>query len=196
MPARRPDPAAILRFPRDAGVGPGFSVRPRGGYDKRQEEGMSEANEASLRRAVDAFNDPSARDGYLDLYAPDVVLHGYRPASKAKKGRAASTPNSGPRSRTRASILRKPSPVMTASPLATRSAESKPRISTGRRSSGATKIEGMTWLHFRDGQVVEVWQVSGTPDTLARLSARAAKAPPRHSASADAAALRWEEKHP
>jgi hypothetical protein len=58
------------------------------------------------------------------------------------------------------------------------------------------KIEGMTWMHFRDGRVVEVWQMSGTPNTLTKLSARAAKAPPRHSASAEAAALRWDETHP
>jgi predicted ester cyclase len=60
----------------------------------------------------------------------------------------------------------------------------------------ATKVEGMTWLRFGDGRVVEVWQVSGTLDTLTRLSARAARAPARQSASAGAAALRWEEAHP
>jgi hypothetical protein len=37
--------------------------------------------------------------------------------------------------------------------------------------------------------------VSGTPNTLMRLSARAAKASRGHSASAEAAALRWEETH-
>jgi hypothetical protein len=38
--------------------------------------------------------------------------------------------------------------------------------------------------------------MSGTPNVLTKLSARAAKAPPRHSASAEAAALRWDETHP
>src|ERR1700722_13223774 len=38
---------------------------------------MSEANEAALTQAVAAFNDPTNRERYLDLYAPDVVLHGY-----------------------------------------------------------------------------------------------------------------------
>ncbi len=63
-------------------------------------------------------------------------------------------------------------------------------------TGAATNIGGMVWLRFRDGRVVEVWQASGTLDTLTRLSARAAKAPARYSASADAAALRWEETHP
>ena len=47
---------------------------------------MSEANEASLRRAVAAFNDPSGRERYLDLYAPGVVLHGYPAGVEGKEG--------------------------------------------------------------------------------------------------------------
>ncbi len=158
---------------------------------------MSEANEASVRRAVAAFNDPGSRDRYLDLYAADVVLHGYPAGVEGKQG-----------------AHRFYSELWAAFPDARLSVEetiaSDDRVAarytlTGIQaqdfygaplSSGATKIEGMTWLHFRDGHAVEVWQVSGTPDTLTRLSARAAKAPPRHSASADAAALRWEERHP
>lgn len=158
---------------------------------------MSEANEASVRRAVAAFNDPHGRDRYLDLYATDVVLHGYPAGVQGRDG-----------------AHRFYSQLWAAFPDARLSLEetiaSDDRLAArytltgiqtqdfygGALSSGATKIEGMTWLHFRDGQVVEVWQVSGTPGTLARLSARAAKAPPRHSASADAAALRWEEEHP
>jgi steroid delta-isomerase-like uncharacterized protein len=158
---------------------------------------MSEANEASVRRAVAAFNDPGERDHYLDLYAPDVVLHGYPSGVEGRDG-----------------AQRFYSQLWTAFPDARLSLEetiaSEDRLVarytlTGIQAqdfygapltSGAMKIEGMTWLHFRDGRVVEVWQVSGTPDTITRLSARAATAPSRHSASADAAALRWEERHP
>jgi predicted ester cyclase len=158
---------------------------------------MPEANEASVRRAVAAFNDPRQRDRYLDLYAPDVVLHGYPSGVDGRDG-----------------AHRFYSQLWAAFPDARLSLEetiaSDDRIAarytlTGIQAQdfygaplgrGATKIEGMTWLHFRDGRAVEVWQVSGTPDTLTRLSARAATAPSRHSASADAAALRWEETHP
>ena len=38
---------------------------------------MYETNEAALRTAVEAFNDPLHREDYLELYAPDVILHGY-----------------------------------------------------------------------------------------------------------------------
>jgi len=158
---------------------------------------MSEDNEASVRRAASAFNDPGERDHYLDLYAPNVVLHGYPSGLEGRDG-----------------ARRFYSELWAAFPDAHLNVEetiaSEDRLAvrytlTGIQAqdfygatlrSGATKIEGMTWLHFRDGQAVEVWQVSGTPDTLTRLSARAAAAPPRRSASADAAALRWEEQHP
>jgi steroid delta-isomerase-like uncharacterized protein len=158
---------------------------------------MSEANEAAVRRAVAAFNDPSDRDRYLDLYAPDVVLHGYPADVQGRDGARSfyselwaafpdarlsldETVASDDRLAARYTLTGIQAQDFYGAPL----------------TGAATKIEGMTWLHFRDGRVVEVWQASGTPDTLTRLSARAAKAPPRHSASADAAALRWEETHP
>jgi steroid delta-isomerase-like uncharacterized protein len=158
---------------------------------------MSEANEASVRRAVAAFNDSSGRDRYLDLYAPEVVLHGYPAAVQGKDGAGtfyaelwAAFPDarltldemiaSDDRLAARYTLTGIQAQDFYGAPL----------------SGAATKVEGMTWLHFRDGRVVEEWQMSGTPDTLTRLSARAAKAPPRHSASADAAALRWDETHP
>lgn len=34
-------------------------------------------NLANIERAVAAFNDPSGRERYFDLYADDVVLHGF-----------------------------------------------------------------------------------------------------------------------
>ena len=58
----------------------------------------------------------------------------------------------------------------------------------------SAEMEGMAWLRFQDGRAVEVWQASGTLDTLTRLAARASQAPQRPSASAEAAALRWEER--
>ncbi len=64
----------------------------------------------------------------------------------------------------------------------------------GSRATGATtEIEGMAWIRFADGQAAEVWQTSGTLDTVVRLAARASSAP-RRSASAEAAALKLEER--
>ncbi len=38
----------------------------------------ADQNRASLERAIAHFNDPPNRTRYLDLYAPDAVLHGYQ----------------------------------------------------------------------------------------------------------------------
>ena len=158
---------------------------------------MSEVNEATLGRAVAAFNDPNSRERYLDLYAPDVVLHGYPRGIEGREGARSfysqlwaafpdahlsvdETVASGDRLAARYTLSGIQAQDFYGSPVA----------------SGGTKIEGMTLLHFRDGQVAAVWQASGTLDTMTRLAARASKRAVRHSAAADAAALRWEEKHP
>jgi steroid delta-isomerase-like uncharacterized protein len=159
---------------------------------------MSEPNEKTVRQAVAAFNDPGGRDRYLDLYAPDVVLHGYPAGVEGREGARtfysqfwAAFPDAR---------LSLEETIVSDDRLAARytltGIQAQDFYGAPLSGGGATKIEGMTWLHFRDGRVTEVWQVSGTPDTLTRLSARAANAPTRHSASADAAALRWEEQHP
>jgi predicted ester cyclase len=163
----------------------------------REEGHMSEANEATLRQAVAAFNDPSGRERYLDLFAPDVVLHGYPRGIEGLEGARsfysqlwAAFPDA------RLSVEET---VASGDRLAARYTLSGIQVQDFYGSpvvSGGTKLEGMTLLHFRDGQVVAVWQASGTPDTMTRLAARASQQPIRHSASADAAALRWEEKHP
>jgi predicted ester cyclase len=158
---------------------------------------MSEANEASLRRAVAAFNDPGGRDRFLDLYGPDVVLHGYPAGVEGREGARrfysqlwAAFPDARLELEETIANDDRLAARYTLTGIQTKDFYGAPM------AGGSTKIEGMTWLHFRDGQAVEVWQVSGTLDTLTRLSARAARAPARPSASAVAAALRWEETHP
>jgi predicted ester cyclase len=158
---------------------------------------VPQSNEAVLRDAVAAFNDPDNREGYLKLYAPDVVLHGYPRGPQGLEG-----------------ARNFYGQLWTAFPDARLGLEevigSDDRVAAryslsgvqtgdfyGAPSSGEeTRIEGMAWLRFRDGQAVEVWQTSGTLDLLTRLSARAAQGHTRPSASAEAAALRWEERHP
>ncbi len=177
--------APITRFPTAEDVGADL------------EENVSETNQAALRAAVDAFNDPQNREGYLRLYAEDVVLHGY-PRGVAGRDGARSFY----------------SQLWSAFPDARLTVEdvivADDRLAARYRLSGIQThefygapstgeemiVDGIAWLRFRDGRAVEVWQASGTLDTLTRLTARAAQAPTRRSASAEAAALRWEERHP
>ena len=158
---------------------------------------MSDSNEAALRAAVAAFNDPHNREGYLELYAPDVVLHGYPRGLEGLEG-----------ARTFYARLWEafPDAQLTVEDViaADERVVVRYRLSGiharefyGAPSTGEeTKVEGIAWLRFADGRAVEVWQASGTLDTLTRLTARAAQAPTRRSASAEAAALRWDERHP
>jgi predicted ester cyclase len=154
-----------------------------------------ETNEAALRTAVAAFNDPQDREGYLKLYDPDVVLHGYPRGLAGLEG-----------ARTFYSQLWEAFPdarltveevIGSGDQIAARYRLSgiQAREFYGAPSSGeATNVDGIAWLRFRDGRAVEVWQASGTLDTLTRLTARAAQARTRPSASAEAAALRWDER--
>jgi steroid delta-isomerase-like uncharacterized protein len=156
-----------------------------------------QTNQAALRAAVAAFNDPQGREGYLGLYSEDVVLHGYPRGLDGLDGARSFY-----------------SQLWEAFPDARLAIEevigSDDQIAVRYRLSGmqatdfygapstgdTTNLEGIAWLHFRDGQAVEEWQASGTLHMLTRLTATAAQARTRHSASADAAALRWEERHP
>jgi predicted ester cyclase len=155
-----------------------------------------ETNEAALRAAVAAFNDPHDRAGYLKLYDPDVVLHGYPRGLAGLEG-----------ARTFYSQLWEafPDAQLTVEEVigSDDQVAARYRLSGiqahefyGAPSTGeATKVQGIAWLRFRDGRAVEVWQASGTLDTLTRLTARAAQGQTRPSASAEAAALRWDEQH-
>ncbi|MFL5862750.1 MAG: ester cyclase [Solirubrobacteraceae bacterium] len=158
---------------------------------------MPQTNEAVLRAAVDAFNDPESREEYLRLYAEDVVLHGYPRGLSGREG-----------ARSFYSKLWQAFPdlrlvveevIAADDRLAARYRLSgiQAREFYGAPSTGEELVvEGVAWLRFSGGQAVEVWQVSGTLETLMRLTARAAQTPTRRSASAEAAALRWEERHP
>lgn len=155
---------------------------------------MSESNEATLRAALEAFNDPDRRQEYLELYAPDVILHGYPRGLAGLEG-----------ARSFYSQLWRafPDARLTVEALIGHDDQfaARYRLSGvqardfyGAQVTGATtEAEGIAWLRFAEGRVVEEWQASAT---LARLAARASPAPePRHSASAEAAALKWEERH-
>jgi steroid delta-isomerase-like uncharacterized protein len=44
---------------------------------------MNQQNLAAIERAVGAFNNPNERERYFDLYASNVVLHGFPPGLPA-----------------------------------------------------------------------------------------------------------------
>ncbi|MHB1571132.1 MAG: ester cyclase [Solirubrobacteraceae bacterium] len=157
---------------------------------------MLETNKAALKAAIAAFNDPQRREEYLKMYAPDVVLHGYpRGLSGAEGARTfytqlwAAFPDV---EITLEQVLGADDQLVARYHLSGVQAGDF----YGTPVSGqATNLQGIAWLRFEGGRVAEIWQASGTLDMLTRLTARAAQAPPRASASAEAAALRWAERH-
>jgi predicted ester cyclase len=157
---------------------------------------LSDTNEAAVRAAVEAFNDPLRRESYLELYAPDVVLHGYPRELTGSEG--ARTFYSQLWAAFPDARLSVEAMIEVGDQLVVRYRLSgvQARDFYGAPVTGATtETEGIAWLRFKGGRAVEVWQASGTFDTLTRLAARASQAPRRRSASAEAAALRWEERH-
>jgi predicted ester cyclase len=158
---------------------------------------LSESNEAALHAAVEAFNDPSRREDYLKLYAPDVVLHGYPRGPAGLEGARSFYSQlwaAFPDARLTVEAVIENDDQLAARYTLT-GAQAKDFYGTP-VTGAETNFEGVAWLRFRDRLAVEVWQASGTLDTLTRLTARAAQAPTRPSASAEAAALRFAEDHP
>jgi predicted ester cyclase len=155
---------------------------------------LSTSNETALRDAVAGFNDPEGHERWLDLYSPYVTLHGYPRGLEGHDG-----------ARRFYEQLWSAFPDARLSLQDVLQADDRVAIRYkldgvhanefyGSRATGVpTEIEGMAWIRFADGVAVEVWQTSGTLDTVVRLAARASLAP-RRSASADAAALKLEER--
>jgi predicted ester cyclase len=160
-------------------------------------ETKAQTNEAVLRAAVESFNDRGTRERYLDMYSADVVLHGYPRGLEGLDGARrfySQLWSAFPDARLTIEQV-----IEQGDELAARYVLSGVQAAEffGAPSEGESRtFEGIAWLRFRGGQAVEVWQASGTLDLLTRLTARAAEARTRRSASAEAAALRWEERHP
>ena len=155
---------------------------------------MSISNESALRAAVEGFNDPERREQWLDLYSPYVILHGYPRGLEGHDGARhfyEQLWSAFPDAR-----LSLEDVLETGDRVAIRYTLHGVHANEfyGTRATGVpTEIEGMAWIRFADGQAIEVWQTSGTLDTIVRLAARASPAP-RRSASAEAAALKLEER--
>ena len=155
---------------------------------------MSISNESALRAAVEGFNDPERREQWLDLYSPHVILHGYPRGLEGHDGARhfyEQLWSAFPDAR-----LSLEDVLETGDRVAIRYTLHGVHANEfyGTRATGVpTEIEGMAWIRFADGQAIEVWQTSGTLDTIVRLGARASRAP-RRSASAEAAALKLQER--
>ena len=155
---------------------------------------MSISNESALRAAVEGFNDPERHEQWLDLYSPYVTLHGYPRGLEGHDGARhfyEQLWSAFPDAR-----LSLKDVLETDDRVAIRYTLHGVHANEfyGTRATGVTtEIEGMAWIRFADGQAIEVWQTSGTLDTIVRLAARASPAP-RRSASAEAAALKLEER--
>jgi steroid delta-isomerase-like uncharacterized protein len=159
---------------------------------------MDQGNEAILRRAVEAFNDHGRRAQYLELYASDVVLHGYPEqihGADGARGFYSEVWNAFPDAELSLEQI-----VASGDTVAARFTLSGLHAEDfyGAPASGRDVIiDGIAMMRFSDGKVVEEWQASSNVRDLTRLAARAAGAaqpPARTSASAEAAALRLEER--
>ena len=157
--------------------------------------------------AADAFarfNEREDHDAFFDAYDPDVVLHGYPAGLQGRDGlRAfhealweafpdAQPDGRGPRGRGR--------PRRAALPAAGHPQRPLPRR---RPDRSGFDVEGLTLLRVADGRVVEEWHSPTELAILRQLGAvqanvphagRERAEPPRRSASAEAAALRLDER--
>ena len=157
---------------------------------------------ALVEQAFERFNDRGDRAGFLDLYAPDVALHGYPDGVRGREG-----------------LRRFHEELWSAFPDAEITLDDVvvegDRVAlryrlrgTHRRSYlGVTpagrrvEVEGMMLLRIAGDRVVEEWHSPTELSILRQLGAVAAvnvraepAKLPRRSASADAAALRLEER--
>jgi predicted ester cyclase len=150
-------------------------------------------NVMALRQAIDAFNDPQRRERFLELYDPAVVAHGYPDGASDLEGvrRFYQTvwrvfPDAS---------IEIDEVIAEEERLAVRYCLAGGQVASffgAPPTEGRSRRPAMAVLHFSGGRVVEEWQTAGTLSTLTRLAAEAAR--PRHSAAAEAAALRWEER--
>jgi predicted ester cyclase len=157
--------------------------------------------------AADAFarfNDRDAQDAFFDAYHPDVVLHGYPAGLQG---------HDGLRAFHEALWQAFPDIRLTVEDLVVESDRAALRYRLRGTHSGpylgvaptglGFDVEGLTLLRVADGRVAEEWHAPTELAILRQLGAVKANVPhggrergepPRRSASAEAAALRLDER--
>ena len=128
------------------------------------------SNMEVLRRAMECFGDPARRPSYFDLYADNVVLHGYagvEPGLDSVKNYYAAFWLAFPDAKLSAGDV-----VEQGDKVALRFGVSATHLGpfmnmppTGRPIS----IEGFTILHFNAGKCVERWAMFDSMALLAQL---------------------------
>ena len=127
-----------------------------------------------LYRALDCFADPVRRPRYFDLYAENVVLHGYagvEPGLESVKRYYEAFWAAFPDARTRAEDVVEQGDKM-AVRFVIEGTHRGPFLNmapTGRTVS----FEGMTILQFRSGKCIERWSVTNSISLLAQLGVNA-----------------------
>jgi predicted ester cyclase len=159
---------------------------------------------ATVNEAMAAFNRAGGRDAFLDTYDPGVRLHGYPGGLDGLDGL---------REFHRALWKAFPDAALALEDLVVEGDRAALRYRLRGTHRGAylgvaptgltIDVEGLTMLRLSDGRVVEEWHSPTELSILRQLGAVKAQVvideprerTPRRSASAEAAALRWEEQH-
>jgi predicted ester cyclase len=164
----------------------------------------SEDLRAVVTAAIERFNDRDNRDGFLDAYAPDVTLHGYPAGMEGHEGLRRfhrSLWDAFPDARIAVEDV-----VVEDDRAALRyrltGTHRRPYLSVA-PTGLSMDVQGMMIVRIADGLVAEEWHSPTELSILRQLGVievslterRERGRGPGHSASADAAALRWEERH-
>lgn len=127
-------------------------------------------NTEILQRALACFADASRRDQYFDLYAPDVVLHGYegvQPGLESVKNYYGGIWAAFPDARVEAEDI-----IETPDKLAVRFVMSGTHLGPLRRIAPTGRVislRGITILRFAAGKCVERWSVTDSLSMLVQL---------------------------
>jgi predicted ester cyclase len=164
---------------------------------------MAEDLRAVVDTAVGHFNDRADRRAFLESYSPDVVLHGYPQGMEGMDGLRrfhAALWDAFPDAR-----IALEDTLIDGDRAALRyRLTGTHRLSyLGVEPTGLTiDVEGMMIVRVEDGRVAEEWHSATELRILHQLGAIEVHLDtderehvPRRSASAEAAALRWEEQH-
>lgn len=128
------------------------------------------SNRGAINRALKCFADPAQRSRYFDLYAEDIVLHGYvgvHPGLESVKEYYETFWSAFPDSRAKAEDIVEHGDRVALRLLIT-GTHLGPFLGiapTGRTVSFA----GMTILRFHDGKCVERWSVTDSVSLLIQL---------------------------
>jgi steroid delta-isomerase-like uncharacterized protein len=136
---------------------------------------MPQSNLEVLRKALDCFADPDRRPSYFDLYALDVVLHGYEgvsPGLESVKEYYQAFWSAFPDARVTVEDFLEQEDKIAVRFVVTGTHQGTllDIPATGR----AVSFSGMTILQFRSGKCIERWSITDSLSLLAQLKSERA----------------------